>query len=353
VKKSLTTKVTKYHEGKQKEKVLRVPSCPLWLKVLVLVGVGMLPGCGEQRATLEGPVAVKSAAKPPATEWPDVTAPRIEGERALAHARALAGFGPRPAGSAAHKKMQQYIVARLQNELRGGAQIEDDSFEAQTPTGKLAMRNLIAKFPGTKEGVIVLATHYDTKKMPRFVGANDGGSSTAVLLAIAEQLRAGMKDGKRQGYSVWLAFFDGEEAVGENITPSDGLYGSRHLAEKWRQDGTLKNIKALILADMVGDRELEILRDGNSTPWLLDLVGAAADKLGHQSHFFGYQSEMIDDHVPFKEAGVPVADLIDFDYGYQNAFWHTPEDTVDKLSPRSLEIVGNVMLQAVWMLDRK
>jgi CheY-like chemotaxis protein len=309
----------------------------------------LLAGCGESGPkTLEGPVAVKAseAQAPPKVTYADVTAPKIDGQRALEHVKALVAMGPRPVASAAHKKMEQYIVARL-----AGAELEDDAFEQQTPTGKFAMRNIIAKFPGTKDGIIVLASHYDTKKMPKFVGANDGGSSTAVLLAIAEQLRASMKDGKREGFSVWLVFFDGEEALGANITESDGLYGSKHLAQKWQQDGTAGKIKALILADMVGDQQLDIVRDANSTPWLLDLIGAAAGKLGYGSHFFQYPSEMIDDHIAFKEIGVPVADLIDFDYGYQNAFWHTPDDTLDKLSPRSLEIVGNVMLQSVWMLN--
>jgi glutaminyl-peptide cyclotransferase len=201
--------------------------------------------------------------------------------------------------------------------------------------------------------VIVLASHYDTKMIPGFVGANDGGSSTALLLAIGDQLRANMKNGKREGYSVWLAFFDGEEAFGANINDEDGLYGSKHLAQKWQQDGTLKNVKAFILADMIGDKDLNVLHDTNSTPWLLDLLSAAAEPLGNQSHFNNTRGGIIDDHIAFKDAGVPVADLIDFDYGYQNAFWHTTEDTVDKLSAKSLGIVGDTMLQAVWMMDAK
>ncbi|HSE50041.1 MAG TPA: M28 family peptidase [Terriglobales bacterium] len=310
--------------------------------------MAFVAGCEQKVTTLEGPVAVKaeSAQVAPTVQYADVTAPKIAGQRALAHVKALTEMGPRPVGSAAHKKMEQYLVGKL-----AGAQLEDDRFEQQTPLGKFAMRNIIAKYPGTKDGVVVLASHYDTKKLPNFVGANDGGSSTAVLLAIGEQLRAHMKDGKREGFSVWLVFFDGEEALDADINASDGLYGSKHLAQKWKQDGTLNRTKAFILADMVGDQDLAVLRDANSTPWLLDLIDAAAEKLGHQSHFFQYSSGMIDDHIAFKDAGVPIADLIDFDYGFQNAFWHTPEDTADKLSPRSLEIVGNVMLQAVWMLD--
>lgn len=274
--------------------------------------------------------------------------PRLDGTRALQYVRELVALGPRPVGSAAHKKMERYIAAKL-----GSTAIEYDPFTQTTSAGDFPMRNIIAKFPGKKDGVIVLASHYDTKQMPEFVGANDGGSSTAVLLAIADQLRATTKGGRRDGHSVWLVFFDGEEALGPNITDSDGLYGSRHLAKRWQQDGTAKKVKAFILADMIGDTDLQVLRDQNSTPWLLDLIGAAAERLGYQSHFFQTGTAMLDDHVPFQEAGVPVVDLIDFDYGYANAFWHTKEDTLDKISSRSLEIVGNVMLQAVWMLDQR
>lgn len=327
---------------------LRAPACPLGCKVLVLVCVVTLIGCGEQRTTLQGPIAVKAeSSQAPKAAYPDVSAPKIDGARALQYVKELCAMGPRPVGSAAHRRMEQYITGKL-----AGAQLEDDRFEHATPSGRYAMRNIVARFPGTKQGVIVLASHYDTKKMPNFVGANDGASSTAVLLAIADQLRATMKDGKREGHSVWLVFFDGEEALGENINDTDGLYGSKHLAQKWQQDGTLRKIRALILADMIGDQELQIVRDGNSSPQLLDLIGAAAARLGYATHFFQYPSEMIDDHIAFRDAGVPVADLIDFDYGYRNAFWHTPEDTPDKISARSLEIVGNVMLQAAWMLDK-
>jgi glutaminyl-peptide cyclotransferase len=323
------------------------------IRVALLAAALALAGCGEQRTTVSGPVAEKSSASAPAAQaervqWPQVTAPRLDAARAFQYVKELAALGPRPVGSAAHQKMEQYIVAHL-----AGAQLEDDRFDHPTPAGAYPMRNIIAKYPGTKDGVIVLASHYDTKKMPGFVGANDGGSSTGMLLAVADQLRAGMKGGKREGHSVWLVFFDGEEALGTTINDTDGLYGSKHLAGKWLQDGTAKTIRAFLLADMIGDAELLVLRDTNSTPWLLDLVAQAAQPLGYQSRFFGYESQMIDDHVPFKEIGVPVADLIDFDYGYQNAFWHTPEDTIDKISPRSLEIVGNVLLQAVWMMDSK
>ncbi|MDP9266852.1 MAG: M28 family peptidase [Acidobacteriota bacterium] len=321
---------------------------------IALVLAFALTGCAQDDKD-KGAALEKAVPSPAATtkiDWPKVTAPRIDADRAFQYVRDLCAMGPRPVASAAHRKMEEYIVAHLPG-AQIGVQIEDDRFVQDSPPGKYPLRNIVAKFPGTKDGVIVLASHYDTKMIPGFVGANDGASSTALLLAIGDQLRAGMKNGKRAGYSVWLAFFDGEEAFGANINDADGLYGSKHLAEKWQQDDSAKKIKAFILADMIGDKDLDVLRDANSTPWLLDLIAAAAVPLGHQSHFFNAQTQMIDDHIAFKDAGVPVADLIDFSYGYQNAFWHTTEDTVDKLSPRSLAIVGDTMLQAVWMLDAK
>ena len=199
--------------------------------------------------------------------------------------------------------------------------------------------------------VIVLASHYDTNyplKDTGYVGANDGGSSTGLLLEMANSFRGKKLD----GYSVWLVFFDGEEAV-KGWTDADSTYGSRHLAEKWQTDGTLKRIKAFLLADMIGDRDLDVERDMSSTPWLLDVVGQAAAKFGDQSYFFQEQNSVGDDHTPFMQRHVPCADVIDFNYGYQNAFWHTPQDTMDKLSAKSLGIVGDVFLETIQLLNQR
>ena len=224
-------------------------------------------------------------------------------------------------------------------------------FTAATPAGKFPVRNIIAKFPGTKDGIIVIAGHYDTNYPLRdtgYVGANDGGSSTAMLLELANQFRGK----KRDGYSVWLLWTDGEEAL-KQWSATDSLYGTRHLAEKWEKDGTLKKIKAFLLVDMIGDADLNIDSDEDSTAWLEDLVLQAATQLGYQSHFFARTIGVQDDHLPFVQRGVPSADLIDLDYGYDNVFHHTPQDTLDKLSPRSLEIVGSVVLETVRLLDAK
>jgi Zn-dependent M28 family amino/carboxypeptidase len=272
--------------------------------------------------------------------------PVMDSVRASQYVKEIVAFGPRPLGSANHKKVEDYILAHLK-----GDEVENDTFTADTPEGKFPVHNIVAKFPGTKDGIIVIASHYDTNyplRKTSYVGANDGGSSSALLLEFANQLR-----GKpRAGYSIWLVWDDAEEAM-KTWTDADSLYGIRHLADKWQVDGTLKKIKVFLLADMIGDADLNIDRDTNSTAWLEEVVYEAATRLGYQSHFFGRTVPgMEDDHIPFVKRGVPSADLIDFDYGYNNVFWHTTQDTVDKLSPKSLEIVGATMLETVGILDK-
>jgi glutaminyl-peptide cyclotransferase len=276
--------------------------------------------------------------------------PHIDSKRAFQYMREVTAFGPRYMGSENHKKLEHYILDHLK-----GDQVEDDAFTADTVEGKFPVRNIIAKFPGTKDGIIVILGHYDTVYPLRnsgFVGANDGGSSTAILLEYANQLRGGGAGKKRDGYSVWLVWTDGEEAV-RQWTNTDSVYGARHLAEKWEKDGTLKKIKALMVMDMIGDADLDIARNTKGAPWLLDLIYAAAERGGYQSHFYAQQGPIEDDHVPFVNRGVPCADVIDLDYGYNNVFWHSPQDTMDKLSPMSLEIVGDTILETIHMLDQR
>jgi Zn-dependent M28 family amino/carboxypeptidase len=268
----------------------------------------------------------------------------------MQYVKEIVAFGPRPVGSKNHKKVEAYLDAHLK-----GDDVEDDIFTADTPEGKFPVHNVIAKFPGTKDGIIVVASHYDTNYPLRntsYIGANDGASSSALLLELANQLRGK----KRDGYNVWLVWDDAEEAMKPDTEVpflDDSLYGIRHVAEKWEADGTLKKIKAFILADMIGDSDLNVDRDTNSTPWLEDVVYEAATRLGYQSHFFGRTLPGVsDDHLPFVRRGVPSADLIDFDYGYNDVFWHTTQDTVDKLSPKSLGIVGGTILETISILDR-
>jgi glutaminyl-peptide cyclotransferase len=309
-------------------------------------------GCGQGKTETPKPLPASDTAVvqtvPTQSTMPTnvPAAPKINAARAMQYTREVTAFGPRWIGSANHKKLEEYILAHLK-----GDDVESDSFTADTIEGKFPVRNIIAKFPGTKDGIIVIAGHYDTNyplRNTKYVGANDGGSSTAILLEIANQLRGR----KRDGYNVWLVWTDGEEAV-RTWTATDSLYGTKHLADKWQSDGTIKKIKAFLLADMIGDADLNIEEDANSTPWLEDVVYQAATKLGVQSHFFERKIAVEDDHMPFVKLGVPSADLIDLDYGYGNVFHHSPQDTLDKLSPKSLQIVGDVILQTVWMLDAR
>jgi hypothetical protein len=273
--------------------------------------------------------------------------PAFNANRAMQYVKEIVAFGPRPIGSENHKKVENYILAHLK-----GDDIEQDSFDVHPTEGTFPVRNIIAKFPGTRDGIIVIASHYDTNwplRNTSYIGANDGASSSALLLEIANQLRGK----KLNGHSVWLLWDDAEESMKLPWDDPESLYGVRHLAEKWQSDGTLKKIKAFILEDMIGDADLNIEHDANSTPWLEDIILKAATQLGYQSHFFARTMAVTDDHMPFVERGVPSADLIDFDYGYNDVFHHTTDDTVDKLSSKSLEIVGTVTLETVRMVNQR
>jgi len=271
--------------------------------------------------------------------------PSINADRAFQYVKDVVKFGERPIGSANHKKLENYILEHLK-----GDQVENDTFTAETVAGKFPVHNIIAKYAGTKDGIIVIAGHYDTN-LPLlgtgYVGANDGGSTTAILLEFANQLRGKKLD----GYSVWLLWTDAEEAV-RQWSDTDSLYGTKHLAARWQQDGTAKKIKAFLLTDMIGDADLDVDRDANSTKWLENTVYEAASRLGYQSHFFVRENAVQDDHLPFMKIGVPCADIIDIDYGYNDVYHHTPQDTIDKLSPKSLQIVGSVVLETIRILDK-
>jgi Zn-dependent M28 family amino/carboxypeptidase len=274
------------------------------------------------------------------------TSDAFNGARALAYTRQFVSIGPRWVSSPGHAKAEAFLKKQFAKD-----NLEEDTFTMNTPAGPQQMHNFIVRFPGKKDGVLVLASHYETNYPLRninFVGANDGGSSTGLLIEMANHLRGRTLD----GYSVWLVFFDGEEAFKE-WSDSDSTYGSRHLAAKWQNDGTLKSIKAFVILDMIGDKDLDIQRDSNSTPWLLDLIKRAASKNGDQSYFFQEQTADSDDHLPFVKRGVPSADIIDLNYGYQNAYWHTAQDTMDKISAKSLTIVGNTMLETIRLLNQR
>jgi len=294
-------------------------------------------------AVSRGPVETQPSSVPADLGPP----PKFDSIRAMQYVKEIVAFGPRPIGSANHRKVEDYILSHLK-----GDTVERDFFMIDTSEGKFPVRNIIAKFPGTRDGIIVIASHYDTNYPLRdttYVGANDGASSSALLLEIANQVRGK----KRDGYSVWLLWDDAEESMKLPWDDPESLYGVRHIAQKWQDDGTIKKIKAFLLEDMIGDADLNIERETNSTPWLEDLIYQAATRLGYQSHFFARAIPVVDDHLPFVQRAVPSADLIDLDYGYNDVFHHTTQDTVDKLSPKSLEIVGMVTLQTVQLLDKK
>jgi glutaminyl-peptide cyclotransferase len=269
-------------------------------------------------------------------------APPIEfsGASALAFTAKAVSFGPRPAGSAANRRLQDYIRSQLKLH---GCQILEDPFVAQTPTGRVSMNNIIARFPGSSGRAVAITGHFDTKAIPgvQFVGANDGGASAGLLLELARILPA-----EPHADDIYLIWFDGEEAFG-NWSSVNGIYGSRHLADRWAADGTLSRLKALINVDMIGDRDLGILQELNSTERLRERVWSVAAEFGYGSYFLKYGGAVEDDHAPFLKKGVNALDLIDFDYGPGNAWWHTADDTMDKLSAHSLEVVGRVLVETL------
>ena len=265
-------------------------------------------------------------------------APPFDGAAALRHVERLVAIGPRPAGSPAGARARQYVVDELR---RAGISARVEPFDADTPHGRLPMANVVAVLPGRRQDVILIGGHYDTKWFREFtfVGANDGGSSTALLIELARRLRERPRE-----YTYWIAWFDGEEAR-EAWTPVDSLYGSRRMAGELGKSRRLP--RAVIVADMIGDRDLGIRREAASSRWLTDILWATATRLGHDAQFLPESLAVEDDHAPFMRLGVPAALLIDFDFPP----WHTAEDTLDKVSARSLEIVGNVLLEALPTIE--
>lgn len=281
----------------------------------------------------------------------------FDGQKAYAFTAKLVSFGPRPPASEAIRRTQDYIVS----ELKGfGCAVDSDDFHSATPIGDLSMKNIIAKVPGTGQGIILLLTHYDTLRLDNFVGADDGGSSTGLMMEMARQL-CGQK--ARQPNSLWIAFLDGEEAqvVVNGVAQwsnEDSVYGSRELAARLAVSGELKRVRAVILADMIGQKHLQIPREpsSDSTKWLADLVWNTASRLGYSDVFVSREFDINgDDHEPFLKRGVPALDVIDWDgYNAPNpAYWHTTQDTMDKISPKSLAIVGHVILASVSELQQK
>ena len=281
-------------------------------------------------------------------------AQHFNGGRAYEYARDFVAIGPRWPTSPGHAKAEAFLRDHFKQD-----QVEEDTFTADTPIGPVNMRNFIVRYPGKKDGVIVLSTHYETNYWLRninFVGANDGAATTALLIEIGNVLRAHPPE----GYSVWLVFDDGEEAVKclQCWSSSDSLYGTRHLAARWANDGTLEKIKAFLVADMIADKDLNIDYVDNSTPWLLDLLKVAAKNTGHSAYIFKYKESEEDDHLPFAQRGVPVLDVIDAHYGpvtqsTPDGYHHTAEDTLDKISAKSLQISGDLFLEMIRLINQR
>jgi hypothetical protein len=313
-----------------------------------------LLGCGNGTAksgtaqSSEAP-ALASAAAPADTSGASDALPAdktggFDGARAYDYTSKIVAIGPRQPNTDGIHREQDFIRADL---TKSGCKFDEDDFNSSTPIGSVPMKNIVAKIPGKTNDFLLLLTHYDTKRQDDFVGAVDGGSSTGLMLEMA-RLLCSRKD---QPLGVWIAFLDGEEAFVE-WNDDDSVYGSRELAARMALSGDLKRVRAVILADMVGPKDLKIRRDSDSTGWLTDLVWSKAVAFGYQDYFLDSSRPIEDDHQPFMKRHVAAVDIIDCcteDYPY----WHTSGDTIDKVSARSLGMVGHVILATVDDLQNR
>jgi len=275
-------------------------------------------------------------------------------QQAFAYTAEIAGFGERWPGSPGHQKTEDLIHQVLQKD---GAQIEADDFVASTPRGPVPVHNIIGKFnvaANSSQRIFILSGHYDTLFKAGFIGANDGASSAAILLSFADALAH-----QKTGMQIWLVWTDLEEAI-HDFRGDDGLYGSRHLAQKLAADGIVPRIRGLFLLDMIGDKDLKVAREMGSSRALQNFISQAASQLGYARYFFQYEGSIIDDHVSFINVGVPAVDVVDAEYGRMGPnfdsmgeFHHTNADTMDKVSQHSLEVVGRTILLTVELIDQQ
>ena len=328
----------------------------LWLGAAALAAIAGIVACGgssqPSAASPSSNASAPSSANQSAAPKPTEVAPPadqtggFDGTKAYEHVAKLVSFGPRPPASEGIHRSQEYVISQLKS---FGCEIDQDDFHASTPKGDVQMKNIIAKAPGTGQGIILLLTHYDTlSSVENFVGAEDSASSTGLMIEMARQLC-----GKKEPNSVWIAFLDGEEAFVNWNQDNDHTYGSRELAARMALSGDLKRVKAVILADMIGQYNLSIPRQSDSPKWLTDTVWKTAARLGYKDIFVSQETQTSDDHDPFLERGVPALDIIDLNDYISAGYWHTPQDTLDKVSPRSVAIVGHVILESVDELQKK
>jgi glutaminyl-peptide cyclotransferase len=294
------------------------------------------------------------SSKPQPTESaaPIPGAVAFNGERAMEHVKKQLEFGPRPPGSPELTRTRAYIIEQLKSY---GLKVTTDEFRAATPHGEKTMVNITAELPGESRDVIILSSHYDTKyfKNMRFVGANDPGASVGTLVELARVVAA---TNPKPKFTYWFSFFDGEEAFCENWDDCskpgapDNTYGSRHFVDQLKKANELGRVRAMILLDMMGFKDLELGRDTLSTKWLQNIVWQTGRELGYAKVFVDREEGVGgDDHEPFLKAGIDSLDMIQLS-SYE--YWHTPEDTIDKVSPKSMKIVGDVILASLPKIEQ-
>ena len=319
----------------------------LSLALLFLLPLGFI-ACPNSAPPETG---AQKAAQPATTPTPTAALPAFDGQRAFAHVSRMVEMGPRPAGSQELARTRQYIVGELQSYR---LKVTTDEFTAQTPGGNKQMVNVTAELPGQSADAIIVASHYDTKpyKEFRFVGANDAGSSTGTLLELARALSH-----EKPRLTYWFVFFDGEEAFcrgwddcGKPAAP-DNTYGSRRYVAHLKEQNQLQRVRAMILLDMMGYKNLQLRRDDMGTRWLEDVIWDTARDIGHGDVFVaGAEGVGGDDHEPFLKAGIEAVDIIQLnDYPY----WHTAADTLDKISPRSLQVVGETLIASLPRIEQR
>jgi glutaminyl-peptide cyclotransferase len=302
-----------------------------------------LAACGHSSSSEDG---AQGTGAPQAATFPPAPVPEttggFDGARAYKHVEQLVAIGPHSAGSEGIRHAQEYIVGQLKS---FGCTVEEQDFHApSTPVGDVAMKNIVVKIPSTNPNIILYGSHYDTKRIANFVGADDAGSSTGVLLELARLLCA-----RKNVETIWLAFFDGEEAFNPNWADPDNTYGSRELAASLALSGDLRRVKAMILVDMVGPTNPVFKREINSTPWLSDILWSTAARLGYGKVFVNDGANIEDDHLSFLKRDIPSVDIIDLEVPY----WHTTQDTLDKVDPRTLAITGHVLIESVPELEKR
>ena len=308
--------------------------------------IALLAAVGQPDGSADGPVTPGEEAD-------------FRSENAWRHLEALVRIGERPSGTEQNARAREYIATHLRSI---GLEPVSETFTAPTPIGQISYSNVYVDLPPTtavasdapattESGagpLVVLCTHFDTKLLAfEFVGANDGGSGTAVLLELARCLVE--LESRRVTYRI--LFLDGEEAIRSYWAGEDNCYGSRHHVKELRRNGTLARVKACVLLDMVGDADLKLAREGFSDARLLDLFFGAARRLGLGEHVGAEAREIKDDHLRFLDAGIPSVDLIDFEYGPNNDYWHETTDRIEKCSAKSLGIVGRIVLAGLDDLE--